>query len=119
MARNCGFCRSITILAMKFPALFVLVGIGAGSLLGQTGGAPAVEEKRIDALHGLSEQLEALSNRVGKAVVQIYASGYRLSNPDETRTEAAAITRERDTGSGAILTAGKKGGGSSRAKTDK
>ncbi len=90
---------------MKFPALLVFLGVTAGALLGQTAGAPPVEEKRIDALHGLSQQLEALSNRVGKAVVQIYASGYRLSAPDETRTEAAAITRERDTGSGAIVSA--------------
>jgi serine protease Do len=90
---------------MKFPALLVFLGVASGPLLGQTAGAPAVEEKRIDALHGLSQQLEALSHRVGQAVVQIYASGYRLSAPDETRTEAAAITRERDTGSGAILTA--------------
>ncbi|MGA1995222.1 MAG: trypsin-like peptidase domain-containing protein [Bryobacteraceae bacterium] len=90
---------------MKSPALLVFLGVTAGSLLGQTPGAPAALGKRLDALHGLSEQLEALSNRVGKAVVQIYASGYRLSAPDETRTEAAAITRERDTGSGAILTA--------------
>ncbi|MGP8243228.1 MAG: trypsin-like peptidase domain-containing protein [Bryobacteraceae bacterium] len=80
---------------MNLSALLVFFGVAADPLLGQT----------ADALHGLSQQLEGLSQRVGKAVVQIYATGYRFSAPDETRTEAAAITRERDTGSGAVLTA--------------
>jgi serine protease Do len=90
---------------MKLSALLVSLGVAAGPLLAQTPVALTLEDKHIDALHGLSQQLEALSNRVRQAVVQIYASGYRLSSPDETRTEAAAVTRERDTGSGAILSA--------------
>ncbi|MGA2143504.1 MAG: trypsin-like peptidase domain-containing protein [Bryobacteraceae bacterium] len=90
---------------MRFPALLLSLGIAAGPLLGQTPAAPPAGEKRLDALQGLSRELEALSHRVSRAVVQIYASGYRFAAPDQTRTEAAAITRERDTGSGALLTA--------------
>ena len=98
---------------MRLLATFVLAGAAAGAVPGQTAGAPAPSqppaaasrERRFDALRGLSEQLEALSQRVGQAVVQIYASSFRLNTTDDTRTEAAAITRERDTGSGAVLTA--------------
>ena len=62
---------------------------------------------RTASLREFSTQLETLSQRVSRSVVQIFASGYTLSNPDSSdgRTDAAIITRQRDTGSGVIVSA--------------
>jgi serine protease Do len=59
--------------------------------------------RRIDPLQSLSESLEDLSSRVSKSVVQIFSSGYALRNEGDTGTSAAVVTRQRATGSGAIL----------------
>jgi len=62
---------------------------------------------RTASLHEFSTQLETLSRLVSRSVVQIFASGYTLSNPEsgDGRTAAAIITRQRDTGSGVIVSA--------------
>src|SRR5712692_11063769 len=60
-------------------------------------------QRRIDSLHELSSSLETLSHRVSRSVVQIFASGYRLSNEGPSGGNAAMVTRQRATGSGVIL----------------
>src|ERR1700722_465739 len=59
--------------------------------------------RKLDSLHDLSANLEALSHRVSRCVVQIFATGYALSDSSETGAAAAMITRQRATGSGVIL----------------
>jgi serine protease Do len=60
---------------------------------------------RADALHELSAQLEALSHRVSRAVVQIFATGYVLNDERESGSNAAIVTRQRATGSGVVVSA--------------
>jgi serine protease Do len=59
--------------------------------------------RKLDSLHDLSANLETLSRRVSRSVVQIFATGYALSESSETGAAAAMITRQRATGSGVIL----------------
>jgi serine protease Do len=59
--------------------------------------------RKLDSLHDLSANLETLSRRVSRSVVQIFATGYALSESNETGAAAAMITRQRATGSGVIL----------------
>ena len=66
---------------------------------------PAPEPKKIDPLHEFSAQLEALSRRVSRSVVQIFSSGYAIGGEGESGTNAAVVTRQRATGSGVILSA--------------
>jgi len=61
--------------------------------------------KKLDSLHDLSASLETLSHRVSRSVVQIFATGYALSDSTEQGSAAAMITRQRATGSGVILSA--------------
>jgi len=60
---------------------------------------------RADALHELSAQLETLSHRVSRAVVQIFATGYVLNDERESGSNAAIVTRQRATGSGVVVSA--------------
>src|ERR1700678_3555793 len=59
--------------------------------------------RKLDSLHDLSANLEALSHRVSRSVVQIFATGYALRDSNEQAIAAAMITRQRATGSGVIL----------------
>ena len=65
----------------------------------------APQPTRLDSLHDLSSSLERLSRRVSRSVVQIFSSGYALSEEGETGTNTAVVTRQRATGSGVILSA--------------
>jgi len=56
-----------------------------------------------DSLHNFSDQLEALARRVSQSVVQIFSYGFALSDQGQNGSNAAVITRQRATGSGAIL----------------
>jgi serine protease Do len=60
---------------------------------------------RVDALHDLSSQLETLSHRVSRAVVQVFSTGYALNDERESGSNAAIVTRQRATGSGIIMSA--------------
>jgi serine protease Do len=60
--------------------------------------------KKLDSLHELSGSLEALARRVNHAVVQIFSSGYALSD-DAQAGAVATITRQRASGTGVILSA--------------
>lgn len=67
--------------------------------------APA-GQSRTESLRDFSTQLETLSQRVSRSVVQIFASGYALNQESsDGRTDAAIVTRRRDTGSGVIVSA--------------
>jgi len=63
---------------------------------------PPVPSVRADSLHNLSSQLEDLSRRVSRSVVQIFSYGYALSEEGQNGSNAAVITRQKATGSGAI-----------------
>jgi len=73
--------------------------------LALTGYCAAAQQaaKKLDSLHDLSGNLEALSHRVSCSVVQIFATGYALSESSDSGAAAAMITRQRATGSGVIV----------------
>jgi serine protease Do len=77
--------------------LFLTVAIAAAQ--------PAAVPHRADALHDLSDQLETLSHRVSRAVVQIFSTGYVLNEDREQGSNAAIVTRQHATGSGVVLSA--------------
>ena len=60
-----------------------------------------------DALHNLSESIEALSHTVSLAVVQVFSTGYALSDEEEggATTTTGLVTRQRSSGSGVVLSA--------------
>src|SRR5207248_2825511 len=66
---------------MRTTAVFIL--LACSRAMAQENPTTALKspaaQRRIDSLHELSSSLEALSHRVSKSVVQIFASGYRLS----------------------------------------
>jgi S1-C subfamily serine protease len=64
--------------------------------------APAAPDKP-DVLNQLSGTLEAISQRSGQAVVQIYAKSYVTS--DSSPGSGAVLTAQESTGSGVILSA--------------
>ncbi len=64
----------------------------------------ATAEKRLDSLHEFSTSVESLSRDVGRSVVQIFATGYTLSDEGQSGTKEGVVTRQRDTGSGVVLT---------------
>ena len=66
---------------------------------------PARAQQRVDSLRDVSSSLERLSRRVHPAVVQIFSSGYSLSEEDEGGRNTAVVTRQRATGSGVVLSA--------------
>ncbi len=66
---------------------------------------PPATPQRIDSLRDVSVELERLSRRVSRSVVQIFAAGYALSDEADGGTNTAVVTRQRATGSGVILSA--------------
>ena len=88
-------------MVVKTAALVCLAVICAGAQ--QT--APTPEPKKIDSLHEFSTQLEALSHRVSRSVVQIFSVGYTIGGEPESGTNAAVVQRQRATGSGVVLSA--------------
>jgi serine protease Do len=75
----------------------------AGFLLAQDADK-APESKPTDALHELSMSLESLAHRTGRAVVQIYSTGFVLNDEDDSG-DTALLTRQKSTGSGVIFSA--------------
>lgn len=61
------------------------------------------QPRKEDALQSLSTSLEALAQRVNRAVVKIVTTGYGLTEDTESGN-AALLTRQRATGSGMLLT---------------
>jgi serine protease Do len=60
-----------------------------------------------DALTTLSDSIEALSQRVNRAVVQVFSTGYALADEDQPggATTAGLVTKQRSSGSGVVLSA--------------
>jgi serine protease Do len=67
--------------------------------------APVPIEHRIDSLHALSLELQTLSRRVSRSLVQVFSSGYALSDEEEGGSNTAMVTRQKATGSGVIVSA--------------
>jgi len=66
---------------------------------------PAQQAQRINSLREVSTSLERLSRRVSQSVVQIFSSGYALSEESEGKSNTAIVTRQRATGTGIVLSA--------------
>src|SRR5580704_2493248 len=79
----------------------------AATLFGQqTSPRVAALSASKDSLHQLSDSIEALSQVVSPAVVQVFSTGYALADDDgETGdgTNAGLVTKQRSSGSGVIL----------------
>src|SRR5689334_18867402 len=69
--------------------------------LPQTADKPP-ETRPPDALHELSTALESLSNRAGRAVVQVFSTGFVL-NDEEDSGNAALLSKQKSTGSGVLI----------------
>jgi serine protease Do len=61
--------------------------------------------RKLDSLHDLSVNLEELSRHVSRSVVQIFSTGYSLSDSTDSGSTSSLLTRQRATGSGVILSA--------------
>ncbi len=73
----------------------------AGLAVAQGTEKPA-ETKTPDALHELSAALESISQKAGRAVVQVFSTGFVI-NDEEESGETALLTRQKSTGSGVII----------------
>jgi serine protease Do len=60
-----------------------------------------------DTLHELSNSIEALSSSVSQAVVQVFSTGYTLSEEDgdSETTNTGLVTKQHSSGSGVVLSA--------------
>ncbi len=61
-----------------------------------------------DSLHQLSDSIEALSQAVSPAVVQVFSTGYTLGDDESEGGETATaglVTKQRSSGSGIVLSA--------------
>ncbi len=63
------------------------------------------QSRRPDSLRELSNSLESLADRVNHSVVQIFSSGYSLSDETQGAAAAGTLTRQRASGTGVILSA--------------
>jgi serine protease Do len=84
----------------------LLIAVAASSCaLAQAQAQPAPPKAAAVAsdLRQVSRTLEALSDRVGPAVVQVFAVGY--GSPSDASEERSLLTQQRNTGSGVILDA--------------
>jgi len=89
---------------MHFATRVFLLALALSGLAhGQTA-EKAPETKPTDALHDLSAALQSLSQRTGRAVVEVFSTGFAISNEEESGN-AALLSRQRSTGSGVIISA--------------
>jgi len=88
--------------ARVLASVGVIAGLLSTALHAQSSSKAALGS--VD-LGQVSRTLEALSDKVGPAVVQIFAVGYALPDED-SEEEQALLTQQRNTGSGVILDAG-------------
>jgi serine protease Do len=89
-----------------YPVVFIPFLLSVSCIQAQQAAAPPPGQQRVESLRSFSTQLETLSRRVSRSVVQIFASGYALNeDTSEGRTDAAVVTLQRDTGSGIVVSA--------------
>jgi serine protease Do len=86
-------------LTRALPIALLLCGLAPAQTQEKT-----IESKPPDALHELSSALESLSHRAGRAVVQVFSTGFTLSSEEESGN-ASLLTRQKSTGSGVIVSA--------------
>jgi serine protease Do len=88
-------------------ALTVLLTLAAASTLSAQNNRVAALAASKDSLHELSDSIEELSHNVGKAVVQIFSTGYVLPSEDDDDSTGASttglVTKQRSSGSGIIV----------------
>ncbi|HKW96327.1 MAG TPA: trypsin-like peptidase domain-containing protein [Bryobacteraceae bacterium] len=90
---------------MRCPArVLTFLFLIAGVAVPQTDVKPP-EAKQPDALHELSAALETLANRAGRAVVQVFSTGYTISSEEDDSEDTSLIAKQRSTGSGVIISA--------------
>jgi len=87
---------------MYFATRALLVALTLTGLASAQSLEKAPETKPPDALHDLSMALESLSQRTGRAVVEIFSTGFAISGEEESGN-AALLSRQRSTGSGVII----------------
>jgi serine protease Do len=87
---------------MYFATRVLLLLLTLSGLLHGQSLEKAPETKPTDALHDLSAALQSLSQRTGRAVVEIFSTGFTLSTEEESGN-AALLSRQRSTGSGVII----------------
>jgi serine protease Do len=90
---------------MRLPGFFLVASILLTAQQPPTPQPAPAPAPRIDSLRDVSLQLESLSRRVHRAVVQIFSSGYSLNEAEEGGRNTAVVTRQRATGSGVVLSA--------------
>ena len=63
------------------------------------------QARGVDSLHQFSDSVEELSHKVNRAVVQVFSTGYAISDDEEqgSATTAGLVTKQRSSGSGVIL----------------
>ena len=86
---------------MRLINSVVILLLFAGFACGQE--SEKAGETKPDALHDLSSALESLSQRAGRAVVQVFSTGFVLNDEDDSGDAAALLTKQKSTGSGVIL----------------
>ena len=86
---------------MRLINSLVILLLFAGFACGQE--SEKAGETKPDALHDLSSALESLSQRAGRAVVQVFSTGFVLNDEDDSGDAAALLTKQKSTGSGVIL----------------
>jgi serine protease Do len=83
-----------------FRFFSLLLAAGCSLLWAQT----SPQAKSPDALRALSSSLQSLSRRVSRSVVQVFSTGYMLSDEEES-TNASLLSKQHSSGSGIILSA--------------
>jgi len=86
---------------------FLILALTALTAFGQQSRVAALAASK-DSLHQLSDSIEALSQTVSPAVVQVFSSAYALADEEAQTGDASTaglVTRQSSSGSGVVLSA--------------
>jgi serine protease Do len=86
---------------------FLILILAALTVFGQQSRVAALAGSK-DSLHQLSDNIEALSQVVSRAVVQVFSTGYALADEEAETGDASTaglVTKQRSSGSGVVLSA--------------
>jgi len=87
--------------------VFLILIFAALTAFGQQSRVAALAGSK-DSLHQLSDNIEALSQVVSRAVVQVFSTGYALADEEAEPGDASTaglVTKQRSSGSGVVLSA--------------